>query len=99
MKLIDYYSHKDTGNDYFLNILQYKRFCLFQFMIQNAEYGGSSGAILSIGHSSIFGISTFVWKTGFSFDFCTWKCRDLDIWRHGLRYYLENYDDAGDVPI
>ena len=98
MKLIDWLWYRDYGKEFFLNILQYKRFCVFQIMFDFPEYSGSSGIIASIGHSSVFGISFHLPRFGFSFDVFTWKARQLDYWRNGLDYFLNHYD-FDEVPI
>lgn len=89
MHFIDYLLHQDYGKEFFLNLLQYKRFCVFQFMLDFPEYSGSSGVIMTIGHSSVLGISVHIQKFGFSFDFLTWKARELNYFRYGLDYYLK----------
>lgn len=92
MKWIDFLSHDDFGKEVFLNVLQYKQFCLFQIMIDLPEYSGSSGIIMSIGHSSVFGISFNIPHFGISFDFFTWRARQLDYWRNGIDYFLKDND-------
>lgn len=96
MKFIDFLAHEDYGKNFFLNILQYKRLCVFQFMLDFPEFSGSSGVIMSVGHSSVVGISFHLLNFGFSFDFLTWKSRQLDYWRYGLDYFLEN--ELGEIP-
>lgn len=90
MHFIDFLLHEDYGKSFFLNLLQYKRFCVFQLMLDFPEHSGSSGMIVSIGHSSVFGISFHIPRFGFSFDILTWKGRQLDYWRNGLDYFLKN---------
>lgn len=90
MKFFDFLTQDDFGKEIFLNLLQYKRFCLFQLMLDFNQYTGSSGVIMSIGHSSVLGISFHLLNFGFSFDFLTWKARQLDYWRYGLDYFLKN---------
>jgi len=92
MKWIDFLKHEDFGKEFFLNVLQHKQFCFFQLMLDFPVYSGSSGIIMSIGHSSVFGISIGIPHFGFSFDVLTWKARQLDYWRNGLDYFLENYE-------
>ena len=90
MKWIDFLWYEDYGKQFFLNILQYKRFCVFQFSLDFPVYSGSSGIIMSIGHSSAFGISLHLSRFGFSFDILTWKARQLNYWRNGLDYFLKD---------
>ena len=98
MKVIDWLVHEDYGKNFFLNIFQYKRLCVFQLMLDFPEFSGSSGIVVSLGHSSLFGISIHIPKFGFSFDILTWKARQLDYWRHGLDYFLKHYD-SGEIPF
>lgn len=90
MKLIDWLWYEEYGKEFFLNLLQYKRFCIFQLMLDFPKHSGSSGVIASIGHSSVFGISIHILNFGISFDVLTWKGRQLDYWRQGLDYFLKN---------
>ena len=55
MKLIDYLFVDDFGKEYYLNILQIKRLCLLQLNVDLNEYAGSSGLLVNVGHSSLFG--------------------------------------------
>lgn len=95
MKWIDFLSQEDYGKEVHLNLFQYKRFCLFQLMLDIPEYSGSSGIIMSIGHSSVFGISLSLLRFGLTFDFCTWKARNLDTWR--LNYFTFEENELGEI--
>jgi hypothetical protein len=91
MKLIDYYATEDCGKEYYLNILQIKRLCLLQFNIDLNEYAGSSGLLVNIGHSSLFGFDLQIWRYSVSVDVLSWYCRNLNSYRD--EYYTENADD------
>ena len=91
MKLIDYYATEDLGKEYYLNILQIKRLCLLQFNIDLNEYAGSSGLLVNIGHSSLFGFDLQIWKFSVTVDVLSWFCRNLNSYRN--EYYTENADD------
>jgi hypothetical protein len=90
MKLIDYCATEDYGKEYYLNILQIKRFCLLQLNVDLNEYGGSSGLLVNIGHSSLFGFDLHIWKYSVSVDVLSWFCRSLNTYRD--EYYTENAD-------
>jgi hypothetical protein len=90
MKLIDYYATEDYGKEYYLNILQIKRLCLLQFNIDLNEYAGSSGLLVNIGHSSLFGFDLQIWKFSVTVDVLSWFCRSLNTYRN--EYYTENAD-------
>ena len=88
MKLIDYLFVEDFGKEYYLNILQIKRFCLLQLNIDHNEYAGSSGLLVNIGHSSLFGFDLHIWRYSVSVDVLSWSCRNLITYRN--EYYTEN---------
>ena len=88
MKLIDYLVVEDFGKEYYLNILQIKRFCLLQFNIDLNEYAGSSGLLVNVGHSSLFGFDLHIWRYSVSVDVLSWYCRNLNTYRN--EYYTEN---------
>jgi hypothetical protein len=90
MKLIDYCATEDYGKEYYLNILQIKRFCLLQLNVDLNEYGGSSGLLVNIGHSSLFGFDLHIWKYSVTVDVLSWFCRSLNTYRD--EYYTENAD-------
>ena len=90
MKLIDYYATEDCGKEYYLNILQIKRLCLLQFNIDLNEYAGSSGLLVNVGHSSLFGFDLHIWRYSVSVDVLSWYCRNLNTYRN--EYYTENAD-------
>jgi hypothetical protein len=81
MKLIDYLFVEDYGKEYYLNILQIKRFCLLQLNVDINEYAGSSGLLVNIGHSSLFGFDIVIWKYSISVDVLSWFCRSLNTYR------------------
>ena len=84
MKLIDYLFVDDFGKEYYLNILQIKRLCLLQFNIDLNEYAGSSGLLVNVGHSSLFGFDLTIWRYGVSVDVLSWFCRNLNSYREGI---------------
>ena len=88
MKLIDYLFVDDFGKEYYLNILQIKRLCLLQFNIDLNEYAGSSGLLVNVGHSSLFGFDLTIWRYSVSVDVLSWYCRNLNTYRN--EYYTEN---------
>ena len=88
MKLTDYLFVEDFGKEYYLNILQIKRFCLLQFNIELNEYAGSSGLLVNVGHTSLFGFDVQIWKYSVSVDVLSWYCRNLNTYRN--EYYTEN---------
>jgi hypothetical protein len=90
MKLIDYLVVDDFGKEYYLNILQIKRLCLLQFNIELNEYTGSSGLLVNVGHTSLFGFDLQIWKFSVSVDVLSWFCRNLNTYRD--EYYTENAD-------
>jgi hypothetical protein len=90
MKLIDYCATEDFGKEYYLNILQIKRLCLLQLNVDLNEYGGSSGLLVNIGHSSLFGFDLQIWKFSVTVDVLSWFCRSLNTYRD--EYYTENAD-------
>jgi hypothetical protein len=90
MKLIDYYATEDYGKEYYLNILQIKRLCLLQFNIDLNEYASSSGLLVNVGHSSLFGFDLQIWKFSVTVDVLSWFCRNLNSYRD--EYYTENAD-------
>jgi hypothetical protein len=81
MKLFDYASFKDYGKEYYLNILQIKKFCLLQSTLEFNPYSGTSGLIVNIGHSSLIGFDLQIGKFSFSADFICWICRNLNQYR------------------
>ena len=81
MKLIDYLFVDDEGKEYYLNILQIKRLCLLQFNIDLNEYAGSSGLLVNVGHSSLFGFDLHIWRYSVSVDVLSWFCRNLNSYR------------------
>ncbi len=91
MKLIDYCATEDFGKEYYLNILQIKRLCLLQLNVDLNEYAGSSGLLVNIGHSSLFGFDLQIWKYSVTVDVLSWFCRSLNTYRD--EYYTENADD------
>ena len=91
MKLIDFFTTEDFGQEYYLNILQIKRFCLIQLNVDIDVYAGTSGLLVNIGHSSLFGFDLHIWKYSVSIDFISWMCRNLDTYRN-YESYGENYD-------
>jgi hypothetical protein len=91
MKLIDYCATEDFGKEYYLNILQIKRLCLLQLNVDLNEYAGSSGLLVNIGHSSLFGFDLQIWKFSVTVDVLSWFCRSLNTYRD--EYYTENADD------
>ena len=84
MKLIDYLFVDDFGKEYYLNILQIKRLCLLQFNIDLNEYAGSSGLLVNVGHSSLFGFDLHIWRYSVSVDVLSWFCRNLNSYREGI---------------
>jgi hypothetical protein len=90
MKLIDYCATEDFGKEYYLNILQIKRLCLLQLNVDLNEYAGSSGLLVNIGHSSLFGFDLQIWKFSVTVDVLSWFCRSLNTYRD--EYYTENAD-------
>ncbi len=90
MKLIDYCATEDFGKEYYLNILQIKRLCLLQLNVDLNEYAGSSGLLVNIGHSSLFGFDLHIWKYSVTVDVLSWFCRSLNTYRD--EYYTENAD-------
>ena len=88
MKLIDYLFVEDFGKEYYLNILQIKRLCLLQFNIELNEYAGSSGLLVNVGHTSLFGFDVQIWKYSVSVDVLSWYCRNLNTYRN--EYYSDN---------
>ena len=90
MKLIDYLFVEDFGKEYYLNILQTKRLCLLQFNIDLNEYAGSSGLLVNVGHSSLFGFDLHIWRYSVSVDVLSWYYRNLNTYRN--EYYTENAD-------
>ena len=84
MKLIDYLFVDDFGKEYYLNILQIKRLCLLQFNIDLNEYAGSSGLLVNVGHSSLFGFDLHIWRYSVSVDALSWFCRNLNSYREGI---------------
>ena len=88
MKLIDYLFVEDFSKEYYLNILQIKRVCLLQLNIDLNEYAGSSGLLVNVGHTSLFGFDVQIWKYSFSVDVLSWYCRNLNTYRN--EYYTEN---------
>jgi hypothetical protein len=88
MKLIDYLFVEDFSKEYYLNILQIKRFCLLQLNIDLNEYAGSSGLLVNVGHTSLFGFDVQIWKYSVSVDVLSWYCRNLNTYRN--EYYTEN---------
>ena len=84
MKLIDYLFVDDFGKEYYLNILQIKRLCLLQFNIDLNEYAGSSGLLVNVGHSSLFGFDLTIWRYSVSVDVLSWFCRNLNSYREGI---------------
>jgi hypothetical protein len=90
MKLIDYCATEDFGKEYYLNILQIKRLCLLQLNVDLNEYGGSSGLLVNIGHSSLFGFDLHIWKYSVTVDVLSWFCRSLNTYRDD--FYTENAD-------
>ena len=86
MKLIDFFTTEDFGQEYYLNILQIKRFCLIQFNADIDVCAGTSGLLVNIGHSSLFGFSLHIWKYSVSIDLISWMCRDLDTHRKYRNY-------------
>jgi len=88
MKLIDYLFVDDFGKEYYLNILQIKRLCLLHFNIDLNEYAGSSGLLVNVGHSSLFGFDLTIWRYSVSVDVLSWSGRNLITYRN--EYYTEN---------
>ena len=88
MKLTDYLFVEDFGKEYYLNILQIKRFCLLQLNIDLNEYAGSSGLLVNVGHTSLFGFDVQIWKYSVSVDVLSWYCRNLNTYRN--EYYTKN---------
>ena len=88
MKLTDYLVVEDFGKEYYLNILQIKRFCLLQLNIDLNEYAGSSGLLVNVGHSSLFGFDLHIWRYSVSVDVLSWYCRNLNTYRN--EYYSDN---------
>ena len=88
MKLIDYLFVEDFSKEYYLNILQIKRFCLLQLNIDLNEYAGSSGLLVNVGHTSLFGFDVQIWKYSVSVDVLSWYCRNLNTYRN--EYYSDN---------
>ena len=88
MKLIDYLFVEDFSKEYYLNILQIKRFCLLQLNIDLNEYAGSSGLLINVGHTSLFGFDVQIWKYSVSVDVLSWYCRNLNTYRN--EYYSDN---------
>lgn len=81
MKLIDYLFVDDFGKEYYLNILQIKRLCLLQFNIDLNEYANSTGLLVNVGHSSLFGFDLTIWRYSVSVDVLSWNCRNLITYR------------------
>ena len=88
MKLTDYLFVEDFGKEYYLNILQIKRFCLLQFNIELNEYAGSSGLLVNVGHTSLFGFDVQIWKYSVSVDVLSWYCRNLITYRNEYYEFL-----------
>ena len=88
MKLTDYLFVEDFGKEYYLNILQIKRFCLLQFNIELNEYAGSSGLLVNVGHTSLFGFDVQIWKYSVSVDVLSWYCRNLNTYRNEYYEFL-----------
>ena len=93
MKLTDYLFVEDFGKEYYLNILQIKRLCLLQFNIDLNEYAGSSGLLVNVGHTSLFGFDVQIWKYSVSVDVLSWYCRNLNTYCN--EYYTDNACNYG----
>ena len=94
MRLFDYLFIEDYGKEYYLNILQIKRFCLLQFNIDLNEYAGSSGLLINVGHSSLLGFDLHIWRYSVSVDALSWSGRNLITYRsYRNECYTENADD------
>ena len=89
MKLFDYETYEDYGWEFFLQILTFRRFALFDFTLQWDDYGSDEifpAMSLSIGSSHLLGF--FIRYKRFQFD-----CSIIDTKPRDLEWYRRNSDD------
>ena len=96
MKLIDHLFIEGNGKEYYLNILQIKRFCLLQFNIDLNKHAVGSGLIINVGYSSLLGFDLYLGRYSVSVDAFSWSCRNLITYgrnrSHHDDYYTGNDD-------
>ena len=89
MKLFDYETYSDYGNEWFFQVLSSPKFALLDVTVQWDDYGGDElfpAISLTIGSSHLFGFY-FRWKRfQFDCDIIDWKPRDL-------MWYRRNRDE------
>jgi hypothetical protein len=86
MKLFDYETYEDYGKEWFLQVLTFRKFALFDFTVQWDDYGTDKvfpAIQLSIGSSHLFGLY-FRWKR-LQFD-----CSVIDTASRDLEWYRRN---------
>ncbi len=82
--LIKFMHKKDYGNDYYVQVLNIKKYSLFQASVSWSDYGMFPYLQITMGSNGLFGFMLCLGKFGIDFDILSRT--------YSFDYYLKNED-------
>ena len=83
-KIINFMHKEDYGNDWYVQVLNIKKYSLFQASVSWSDYGMFPYLQMTMGSNGLFGFILCLGKFGIDFDILSRT--------YGFDYYLKNED-------